>query len=220
MFLCMSAITGIGFLIKYTLISGQERWIVYNDNIELYFWGMDRHEWGTIHLIIGCILLGLLILHIVLHWNIIIRVYRKMFRRKLTTKFISILFITICALFIIVPFLINPKISKAEHGAKRHLTDRNTHVKSEGNITCKKEELNNADFLHVHKQANLLIEIRGYMTQKKKKKKNKIPTEFIKTRLNIPKSVSCKQKMSWLKKRYPIKMHDVEKIIIEYQEKE
>ena len=53
MFICMAAVAGIGFLIKYTLISGRESWIVYGDKVDLYFLGIYRHEWGTIHLIIG-----------------------------------------------------------------------------------------------------------------------------------------------------------------------
>lgn len=40
----MAAITGIGFLIQFTLISGQKRSLVYGENVELYFRGMDRHQ--------------------------------------------------------------------------------------------------------------------------------------------------------------------------------
>ncbi len=43
MFLLMMAIGGIGFLIKFILIPGSARWIRYGENVELYFWGMDRH---------------------------------------------------------------------------------------------------------------------------------------------------------------------------------
>ena len=48
---CMSTIIGTGFLIKYTLIPGQERWTVYGENIELYFLEMSRHQWEMLHLI-------------------------------------------------------------------------------------------------------------------------------------------------------------------------
>tara|TARA_R110002033_G_scaffold38827_3_gene78300 strand:+ start:2890 stop:3105 length:216 start_codon:yes stop_codon:yes gene_type:complete len=49
----MSAVVGIGFLIKYTLISGKERNVIYGKNVELSLFGMDRHEWGYIHLVIA-----------------------------------------------------------------------------------------------------------------------------------------------------------------------
>ena len=58
MTLCMSAIIGIGFLIKYTLISGQERREIYGRNVELYFIGMDKHQWGMLHLILAFVFLG------------------------------------------------------------------------------------------------------------------------------------------------------------------
>ena len=80
MTLCMSAIVGIGFLIKYTLISGQERWGIYGRNVEISLLGMDRHQWGMLHLILGFILLGLLVAHIILHWKIITNVYKKLLK--------------------------------------------------------------------------------------------------------------------------------------------
>ena len=46
MFLCMMAIAGIGFLMKYVLISGVERWEKYGRNFDMFFFGLDRHEWG------------------------------------------------------------------------------------------------------------------------------------------------------------------------------
>jgi hypothetical protein len=44
MLLFMGIITGIGFLIKYTLIPGSERWDVYGRNVDLSFMGLDRHQ--------------------------------------------------------------------------------------------------------------------------------------------------------------------------------
>lgn len=50
MFILMALLAGIGLLIKYILLSGENRWIKYGRNVDLSFWGLDRHEWGTIHL--------------------------------------------------------------------------------------------------------------------------------------------------------------------------
>jgi hypothetical protein len=44
---CMAAITGIGLLMKNVLVPGYKRWDIYGRNVELYFWGLDRHQWGT-----------------------------------------------------------------------------------------------------------------------------------------------------------------------------
>lgn len=107
MFFCMSAITGIGLLIKYTLISGQEQISKYGRNDKLLLLGLNRHEWGEIHLIIGFILIGLLILHIILHWKVIKSVYERLCYKKPALKIFSIVFFTICFLFLILPFVVN-----------------------------------------------------------------------------------------------------------------
>jgi hypothetical protein len=107
MFFCLSAITGIGLLIKYTLISGQEQISKYGSNVKLSLFGLNRHEWGEIHLIIGFILIGLLTLHIILHWKAIKSVYKGLQHKKPAIKFISIVFFTICFLLIAIPFIVN-----------------------------------------------------------------------------------------------------------------
>ena len=110
MALCMAAIIGIGFLMQFTLISGEKRWIKYGENVNLYFMGMDRHQWGTIHLILGYVLIGLLALHLFLHWNIIKSVYRKLIKRPLLNKLVGLGFIIICFVLVLLPFFINPEI--------------------------------------------------------------------------------------------------------------
>ncbi len=122
MTLCMSAIIGVGFLIKYTLISGQERWDVYGRNIELYLFGMDRHQWGMLHLILAFVLLALLLLHIVFHWKIITNVYKKIIKEPVTKKVVALVFIMLCALMIVIPFFIQPEIESIKKGKGRQVT--------------------------------------------------------------------------------------------------
>jgi hypothetical protein len=69
MALQIGALAGIGFLIKFVLVPGEERNVVYGRGTALYFLGLERHEWGTIHLWIGLSLLAFLVLHIILHWG-------------------------------------------------------------------------------------------------------------------------------------------------------
>ena len=122
MTLCMSAIIGIGFLIKYTLISGQERWEVYGRNVELSLFGMDRHQWGMLHLILAFVLLGLLLLHIVFHWKIITNVYKKIIKEPVTKKVVALVFLMLCVLMIVIPFFIHPEIESIEKGKGRQVT--------------------------------------------------------------------------------------------------
>ncbi|MGB5419276.1 DUF4405 domain-containing protein [Algibacter sp.] len=122
MTLCMSAIIGTGFLIKYTLIPGQERWDVYGQKVELYLLGLDRHQWGMIHLILGFVLLGLLITHIVFHWKIIVNVYKKIVKEPITKKIVALVFIILCLLMILFPFFVQPEIQSMKKGNGRQVT--------------------------------------------------------------------------------------------------
>lgn len=118
----MSAIIGIGFLIEFTLISGQKRWLEYGDNVELYLMGMDRHQWGSLHLILGFILMGLLAVHIFLHWNVITNVYKKIIQQPLLNKLLAMGFIIICIMLILVPLFVKPEIKTIKKGYGRQVT--------------------------------------------------------------------------------------------------
>lgn len=225
MFLCMSAIAGIGFLIKYTLISGQERWAAYGNHVDLYLLGMDRHQWGFIHLIIGYILLGLLALHIILHWEIITCVYNRMVKLKLANKLISVIFIAICALLMLVPLFVNPTVHEIKHGEGVHATKRNSSKYT-------KERKKETETIPEHRQSvtkifetpekaeySKVFIVKGYMTLNEISTKYNVPTELIKTELNIPKSISDQQRLGWLKSEYDVRMKDIEEVIKVYQRK-
>ncbi len=125
--LALALIAGIGFLIKYILPPGRERILKYGDNTELAFLGLDRHQWGGIHLLVAYVMLGLLILHIVLHWKTILCLVRKAIpmawlRRSLWTATGVLCFFLLLFAFFISPtrlqtgdFLHRNARSKIEH---------------------------------------------------------------------------------------------------------
>ncbi len=99
---------GVGFLIKYALLPGIQRNSKFGANINLEVLGMDRHQWGNIHLIISIIFIALIILHIILHWDMILCILDKMIPRKTVRNlFLATLTIITITLFI-GPFLVNP----------------------------------------------------------------------------------------------------------------
>ncbi|MDI6792955.1 MAG: DUF4405 domain-containing protein [bacterium] len=120
MFLCIMAITGIGFLMKFVLIPGQERWVKYGRNVELSLFGMDRHEWGEIHLVLGFVLIGLLVLHIILHWKMILCLYRKLIGSQRVRRIIAAVFIIVCLIGLIFPFIVKPEVQGLSRGEGRH----------------------------------------------------------------------------------------------------
>ena len=119
MFLCMAAIAGIGFLIKYVLIPGKEAWAVYGKKVELSWIGLDRHAWGTVHLYLAFLLLGLLFLHIILHWQMIIGLFHRCILAANLRSEVAILFIILCASLLFFPFFIQPEVDDGEPGKGR-----------------------------------------------------------------------------------------------------
>ncbi len=71
LFIVLALLIGLGFLIKYVLLSGVQSYEVYGSNYTFTWLGLTRHQWGTIHLFLGLAFFVLIILHIVLHWKAI-----------------------------------------------------------------------------------------------------------------------------------------------------
>lgn len=132
LFLCLSVIAGIGFLIKYVLITGQETWVKYGENIQLEFLGIDRHEWGKIHLIVGIVMLFLLVLHIVFHWQLVKSMIKKVFGISVVNTSLVIIFIVICFLFIFAPFLVVPDKTNKAHDGMHHKFENKNHRHERG----------------------------------------------------------------------------------------
>ena len=123
MFLVMGVIGGTGLLQKYKLISGSERWDLYGSNPELYMLGLDRHQWGYIHLVLGYVLLGLLVLHIIFHW----RQIKGILQLLLPSRAVRITFVTVLVILFLVFLLfafVSPIVVDPIHeGAGRRQAD-------------------------------------------------------------------------------------------------
>ena len=116
MFICMAALGGLGFLMKYVLLSGQEAQAVYGAKVDIYFLGVDKHERGTIHLIIAFVLLGLLLLHIILNWKPIVSMYQRLIGGQRVRKIVTAVFIIVSALLIAFPFMVTPQVQEKSGG--------------------------------------------------------------------------------------------------------
>lgn len=121
MFFCVTAITGIGLLMKYILLPGKETWVVYGRKVELFFLGKDRHVWSTIHLVIAFVFLGLLMLHIVLHWKPLLVSYRRFIGNRAAQTIMGAI-IAIAGVFLVVfPLAVKPEVREPERkGSHQH----------------------------------------------------------------------------------------------------
>jgi hypothetical protein len=115
MFLVLMAMAGLGFLMNYVLIPGRERWVKYSRNVNLTLFGWDRHDWGDIHLDLGLIFLGLLVVHIILHWRQIVGLLQK-FVPSERRALVVLVFVLLAAFLIYFPFLFSPEIGGLGQG--------------------------------------------------------------------------------------------------------
>ncbi|MFC1675518.1 DUF4405 domain-containing protein [Planctomycetota bacterium] len=115
----LAAITGIGFLIKYVLVPGYKRWEIYERNVSLFFWEMDRHQWGTIHFIIGLAFIGLLVLHIVLHWQMVLGIYRRLITNRFARWITALILLVVTIILFAFPYLVKPEVIEQGRGQGR-----------------------------------------------------------------------------------------------------
>ena len=131
LFLVMAAIGGIGLLMKYELVSGEDRWDIYGSNPDLYMWGWDRHQWGDFHLILGYIFFGLLFFHIVLHWSQVKGIYQRMIEAR-SWQIILVSAFVIVSLFLMFFAFISPiDVVPLKEGEGRHRLESARHLDAE-----------------------------------------------------------------------------------------
>lgn len=103
------AIACIGFMMKYTLLSGQDRLMIYGSRTDLAVLGITKHQWGDIHLILSLIFMALLLLHIILHWSCIESFFRRIIPSVMARTIIAILAVLIILIALAGPFFIKPR---------------------------------------------------------------------------------------------------------------
>jgi len=113
----MAAIAGLGFLMNWVLIPGEQRPAVYGSRPDLYHLGWDRHQWGDLHLVLGIALLALVVLHVVLHWGQVVGIWRRMVGNRVARVALAVgLFLLIAALMVF-PALVTPEVVQGGHGS-------------------------------------------------------------------------------------------------------
>lgn len=135
MFFCVAAITGIGLLTKYVLLPGKETLAVYGRKVDLFFLGKDRHEWGTIHLIIAFAFLGFMTLHIVLHWKSMWISYRRFLGNKVV-RYALVAIIAVAGVFLVAfPLMVRPELRHHERKEGHQRVNDSNKVKNSNKET-------------------------------------------------------------------------------------
>lgn len=215
MLIIMVAIIGIGLLVKYILLSGKEKWDSFGGNFDFTLLGLDRHEWGQIHFILGLILLGLLVLHIIVHWKMIVGIFNKTFKSKKLRLAITFTVLIISIGLIIFPFLIKPKIEDPLFNY------RNFQANSQNIATQKQSESSmkpKGQHTYNHNNHHAQININGSMTLLEISTNYHIPINYLKKSLNISNTISSTERLGRLRRSKGFTMSDIEEIIYHYQE--
>ncbi len=119
MFLCLMALAGIGLLMEFVLIPGRKTIAKYGRNVNLTFLGLDRHDWGEVHLYFALIFLALLAIHLALHWKKIVGLYEKTIPDHKRRNVIAAAFLLLSVLLIYFAFIVNPDVKETGRGAGR-----------------------------------------------------------------------------------------------------
>ncbi|MDY6800285.1 MAG: DUF4405 domain-containing protein, partial [Bacteroidota bacterium] len=219
MFLLMGLLAGIGLLIKYVLVSGEERWIKYGQNVDIRFWGLDRHQWGEIHLYVAIALILFLVLHIVLHWNMIVCLYKRIVGNRKARILCGLAFMTVTLFMVLFPYFIRVETSELASGRERFqslpVNENTTPVQK--SVQTENTAKNNAELVadvkekekELHHNIDPSIEVKGLMTLSEVSRKYNIPSDYMKQKLDIPLSTSNSSKLGHLRKQYGFKMSEL-----------
>jgi hypothetical protein len=107
----LMVITGLGFLIKYILLTGSDSKAIYGRDLKLFFLVFDRHKWGNIHFYLGFGFLFFMFLHIIFHWKIITSIFKKMVQGKNIRRLIVTSIGFVALFFALSLFLLMPEIT-------------------------------------------------------------------------------------------------------------
>jgi hypothetical protein len=227
MLMLMMLIAGIGFLMKYVLVAGYERNIIHGGNVNLMFCGKTHHEWGTIHLILSIVFLLLLVLHIILHWKMIVSIFKRIVPNRTTQITLVSLFSILSLLSISFPLFVSPNIVEKEALYRNSQINKSLHTinPKEKNVVEK-----NPIPIHENKKAEKRkkrhiyltkgkIELSGSKTLQFVADKYNVPVSVIESDLKIPKGFN-NERLGRLKKLYSFHMNDVRASIAKYKESE
>jgi len=228
MFFLIMAIGGLGLLMKYVLVPGSVRWKIYNSNVELYLWGWDRHQWGSIHLILGYILFGLLVLHILLHWGQIKSMFKNLVSRKTSRLIITFVFVPMTLILLLFSFVVPFDVIPLREGQGRHEEHRIELSRPEKLESSTQQPVKNSPKISSKKstheedshQQNRTIDVYGSMTLKQVEDKYRVPSDSLKKFLGIPLKTSDYENFGRLRRRYNFHMSDVERYVEKYHQTE
>jgi len=218
MFIAMMAMAGQGLLLAYVLVHGREVPEKYGINADLYLFGLDRQAWGDIHLVLGFVLLGLLVVHIVLHWRAILVIYRRLIPNSKSRRIITCLFVMINLLLITFFLFFELEFRDFERGKGRgRSTISLEHNSSPGESVAEPQIKGQKIEEEHHCEGDSSVEVKGSLTLGEISRTYNVPLDYLIKKLGLPPETSSTEKLGLLRRTCNFRMSDVEKIIRDYK---
>lgn len=227
MLILLALIIGGGLMIKYVLLPGFKRNALYGSDAELYFWGLDRHQWGSIHLFLGYIFLFLLFLHIILHWKMIVGIFSQMIKRQVSRRIILVCIGGVAILFALAPLFFKPEVISLERkynhrqNPEKIIGEMQSLPPSQSSVQVFQqadEKLTKEQNGSLQGHSSSEPEIFGSMTLKEVSQKFSIPLDRLAGALNIPLNKSG-ERIGRLKRRYDFEMTELKNTVSQLQNK-
>jgi hypothetical protein len=112
MFLVMIALAGLGLLIKYVLLPGREAWANWGRQMEITWLGLDRHAWVKVLPYLAFLLLGLFILHVILHGQMIRALLTRFISQPVSRLGVAFVFLVVAMTLLALPLLVTPEVNE------------------------------------------------------------------------------------------------------------
>ncbi len=236
MFLVFMSVAGLGFLMKFVLLPGYKINEIYGTDIDLFFWGLDRHQWGAIHLYLALSWVILLIFHIIFHWRSIVSIFKRMVPGKAIRRIITLIVTILGISLVLVPVLVNPEVAEHQrtlhrnrvtgergtgtHSRRIELRNEESSIPQEVSITPETEEPEESVVqkgikktevvdVHLHNQ----VDIDGIMTLYEVAARYNISIEELAAAIDVPSDYAY-ERLGRLRKRFGFEMDDLRVFVL------
>jgi len=182
-FVAFVLLSATGVLVRYVLPPGSGHFS--------RLWGMDRHEWGQIHFWIAVVLMGVLTLHLLLHWRWVVCMVKGRPREGSGVR----VALAIVGVLTLAGLAVSPFIGQVEQaGEPPHKIRSGEHPTSPG------------------------YQIDGSMTLREVEQRTGVPAAVVLKELGLPLDLPTDERLGRLRREHGFDMHDVQDIVQKYLE--
>lgn len=220
-FIAFAFLTTTGVLARYMLPPGSGRYAT--------LWGLNRHGWGDLHFWVAVLLLGLLALHLALHWRWILCIVRGQ-RSEASGPRVALGVVGIMGL---LGLAAAPLLAPVERSG----TPRQSSAQplSAGQAPQSMQPREPAEAAHgsstqmppqpppvpppaqmQESTAPNIEAIRGSMSLRQVAESTGVPVEHLVKQLGLPSGTDPDERIGRLRKRYDISPDDVRRVVSEY----